>query len=95
MPYTKEATLRTQQEKFKRFVKLIDLMITHSKVNMMEESTEKLRSQIDEENILYQKQVIESGESSPKFPFKGKKLIVCDVSLDAKDHSIIVKPNRE
>ena len=35
MPYTKEATLRTQQEKFKKFVKLIDLLITHSKVNMM------------------------------------------------------------
>lgn len=48
MPYTKEATLRAQQEKFKRFVKLIDLMITHSKVNMMDESTKKLCAKLDE-----------------------------------------------
>ena len=46
MPYTKEATLRSQQEKFQKFIKLIDLMITHSKVNMMEESTHKLAHKI-------------------------------------------------
>jgi hypothetical protein len=39
MPYTKEATLRTQQEKFQKFIKLINLLITNSKVNMMSEST--------------------------------------------------------
>ena len=50
MPYTKEATLRTQQQKFKKFVKLIDLLITHSKVNMMQESTDILAKKINEEN---------------------------------------------
>lgn len=39
MPYTKEATLRTQQQKFQKFIKLVDIIITHSKVNMMAEST--------------------------------------------------------
>lgn len=35
MPYTKEATLRVQQEKFKRFLKLVELLVVHSKVAMM------------------------------------------------------------
>lgn len=39
MPYTKEATLRVQQEKFKRFLKLIELLVVQSKVAMMNEST--------------------------------------------------------
>lgn len=50
MPYTKEATLRTQQEKFLKYIKLVDLIITHSKVNMMSESTTVLVKKIEEEN---------------------------------------------
>ena len=55
MPYTKEATLRTQQEKLKRFLKLIDLLVVHSKVTMMEESTDRITAKIGEENdcLLY------------------------------------------
>lgn len=74
MPYTKEATLRAQQEKFKRFVKLIDLMITHSKVNMMDESTKKLCAKLDEENDAYDKQAIGPDSS---YQFKGKQYITC------------------
>ena len=40
MPYTKEATLRVQQEKFKRFLKLVELLVVHSKVAMMNEATQ-------------------------------------------------------
>lgn len=50
MPYTKEATLRTQQQKFQKYIKLVDLIITHSKVNMMAESTTVLVKKIEEEN---------------------------------------------
>jgi len=39
MPYTKEATLRVQQDKFKRFLKLVELVVIHSKINMMDEAT--------------------------------------------------------
>ncbi len=39
MPYTKEATLRVQQEKFKRFLKLVDILVVHSKINMMDYAT--------------------------------------------------------
>jgi hypothetical protein len=41
MPYTKEATLRIQQEKFKKFLKLVEFMIVDSKIKMMSESTQK------------------------------------------------------
>lgn len=47
MPYTKEATLRTQQEKFQKFIKLIDLLVVHSKVKMMDESTTLLARKMD------------------------------------------------
>jgi hypothetical protein len=39
MPYTKEATLRVQQEKFKRFLKLVEILVVHSKINMMDSAT--------------------------------------------------------
>ena len=58
MPYTKEATLRTQQEKFQKFVKLVDLIITHSKANMMSESTNLLARKLEEENYFYEKTAV-------------------------------------
>jgi len=58
MPYTKEATLRIQQEKFKKFLKLVEFMIVDSKIKMMNESTEKTVKKMEEENENYEKQVI-------------------------------------
>ncbi len=48
MPYTKEATLRIQQEKFKKFLKLVEFMIVDSKIKMMSESTQKIVRKIQE-----------------------------------------------
>ena len=53
MPYTKEATLRVQQEKFKRFLKLIDLLVVHSKINMMDHATEATAKKLEDENESY------------------------------------------
>ncbi len=50
MPYTKEATLRTQQEKFKKFLRLVEFMIVDSKIKMMDQSTEKMVRMMREEN---------------------------------------------
>jgi hypothetical protein len=50
MPYTKEATLRVQQEKFKRFLKLVELLVVHSKVGMMSEATVSVSRRLEEEN---------------------------------------------
>lgn len=72
MPYTKEATLRTQQEKFLKYIKLVDLIITHSKVNMMSESTTVLVKKIEEENENYQRQVV---NNNYKNTFKGKQYL--------------------
>ena len=50
MPYTKEATLRVQQEKFKRFLKLVEILVVHSKVGMMSEATVSVARRLEEEN---------------------------------------------
>ena len=92
MPYTKEATLRTQQEKLKRFLKLIDMLVVQSKVNMMEESTDRLSCKIGEENETYQKQVI---ATKYKNTFKGKQYLECFLTLDVNSESIFLKPTSE
>lgn len=40
MPYTQEATIRTHYKKLRKFVKLIDYVITDSKLQLMVNSSE-------------------------------------------------------
>ena len=92
MPYTKEATLRTQQEKFKKFVKLIDFLIIHSKVNMMNESTDVLAKKINEENDSYERQVI---DTKYKQSYKGKQYLECFMTLDLDQESFSLRPTED
>lgn len=78
MPYTKEATLRIQQERFKRFLKLIEVAVVHSKINLMEQNTKNFVTRIKEENQSYQEYLQQAKISKERdMHFKGKQYLQC------------------
>lgn len=80
MPYTKEATLRVQQEKFKRFLKLVELLVVHSKVGMMSEATVSVGRRLEEENENYIDFLgVKNGR---KENFKGRQYMECQLLVE-------------
>jgi len=97
MPYTKEATLRVQQEKFKRFLKLVDLLVVHSKINMMDYATVSTARKLEEENEAYKEYVALKVDCKRKgdHQFKGKQYIECLLQLEDYEERAILRPSRE
>ena len=93
MPYTKEATLRVQQEKFKRFLKLIELVVVHSKINMMDEATLATAHKIEDQNEAYEEHLVLL-EKKGGIQFKGKQFIECELEIDTEEERAVLRPTR-
>ena len=97
MPYTKEATLRVQQEKFKRFLKLVDLLVVHSKINMMDHATLSTARKLEEENESYQEFMtlkLEKKKNQDSH-FKGKQYIECLLQIEEREERAVLRPSRD
>lgn len=82
MPYTKEATLRVQQEKFKRFLKLVELLVVHSKVAMMNQATQATARKLTQENDNYREHLQSRLKGGKETHFKGKQYIECQLVVE-------------
>ncbi len=92
MPFTKEATLRTHQEKLKKFLGLVESLMVDSKIKMVEESIRSTIGAINEENENYEKQVI---SNDYKHTFKGKQYIEISLQIDDNEELARLTPSEE